>query len=173
VSLSIDQLATIKSKVLSKIMKELELADKNDSVDEFMEKYGIVIEEEAVPVQPRTMKILVLGSLAGRVKDYQIVAKKCGVPEDNIEFISDYDRLKGFSLTKLENSNVYSDVIYGPNPHKQVDMGDKSSMLAEMMRNPARYPRVIKCISNDKLKISISGFRDSLSNTRYMEAISE
>ena len=172
-ALSISELAAIKAKILSKIMRELELADKNDTVGEFMDKYGIVIEQEAMPVQPRTMKILVLGALAGKVKDYQIAAKKCGIQEDNIEFISDYSKLKGFSLSKLEYSSVYSDVIYGPNPHKQVDMGDTSSVLAEMERNPAKYPRVRRCIANDKLKISITAFRNSLMDTRYMEAISE
>ena len=118
------------------------------------------------------MKVLVLGSLAGKVKDYQMVAKKMDINPDNVEFVDTYDD-KRYNVARLEYSMEYSDIIYGPNPHKQVGMGNTNSFLAEMKRNPDRYPRVIEAISNDKLKITISGFKSALTSTRFFETLSE
>ena len=44
------------------------------------------------------MKVLVLGSLAGKVKDYQMVAKKMDINPDNVEFVDTYDD-KRYNLT--------------------------------------------------------------------------
>jgi hypothetical protein len=169
--LSTSKLAEIKSKTISKIMKELDLAASDNKIDEFLKKYEIIIEEETMPVQPRTMKILVMGDLAGKLKDYQMIAKKLNIPKNNLEFISDYKELKRFSVSKLEYSNVYSDIIYGPNPHKQVDMGKYSSFLVRMKKESHKYPRVHTSIANEKLKITISNFKETLLSTRYYEAI--
>lgn len=169
---SFRQLSEIKSKIFAKIAKEIELANKNNEMQTLFDKYGIIFEEEAIQVDTRTMKVLVLGSLAGKVKDYQMVAKKMDINPDNVEFVDTYDD-KRYNVARLEYSMEYSDIIYGPNPHKQVGMGNTNSFLAEMKRNPDRYPRVIEAISNDKLKITISGFKSALTSTRFFETLSE
>ena len=69
-SYSFTELSKIKSKVFAKISAELELANKNDEMDLFLDIYGIIIEEDAMYVDTRTMKILVFGALAGHLKDY-------------------------------------------------------------------------------------------------------
>ncbi len=48
-----------------------------------------------------------------------------GSPEDRIIFTSDYDKLKTNNTVKPEYSSEYSDIIFGPFPHKQVGMGKK------------------------------------------------
>ena len=169
---SFADIASIKSKVFAKIAKEIDLANKNGEMASFLDKYGIVFEEEAMPVDARTMKVLVLGSLAGKLKDYQMAAKKMDIDPSNIEFVDTYDD-KRYDVRRLEYSMEYSDIIYGPNPHKTVGMGDTSSLLAEMKRSPEKYPRVVEAVSNDKLKISISGFRAALMSTRLFETLLE
>ncbi len=169
---SFSELSSIKARVFAKIAKEIDLANKNGEMQLFLDKYGIVFEEEAMMVNPRTMKVLVLGSLVGRLKDYQIAAKKMDVNPDSIEFIDTYEN-GGFDAAKLEYSMTYSDIIYGPNPHKQTGMGNTSSLLALMKRNPDRYPRVIEAVANDKLKISVTGFKNALLSTRLFEALME
>jgi hypothetical protein len=164
------QISKIIQKIISKARHELELAQEENTVDEIMEKYGVTLEEEAVSVSPRTSKILVFGALAGKTKDYLIAAKKMGVPEDNLVFESDYDRLKSYDTAKLEYSNEYSDIIYGPAPHKQTGMGDTSSLLARIKREPQKYPRLVEASANGALKLSITSFKDSISKTRYFEA---
>ena len=170
VEYSISQLIEIKSKIFDKIAKEIDLANKNDEMQLILEKYGIFLEEEPVLVNTKTMKILVIGALAGKLKDYQIAVKKMNIDLDNVEFIDTYDDRR-FNVKRLEYSMDYSDIIYGPNPHKQVGIGDTYSFLAEMKRHPEKYPRVIETISNEKLKITISGFKKALQSTRYYETL--
>ena len=97
-------------------------------------------------------------------------AKKMGIPQENIIFISDYDELKHYDTARLEYSTEYSDIIYGPTPHKTTGMGDTSSLLAKIKNEPTRYPRLTVATANGALKLSISSFKDRLTKTRYFEA---
>ena len=152
------------------------MANKNDEMDDILDKYGIVLEEEErMPINIRTHRILVVGELAGNKRDYQLAAKKVGINPDNIEFMN-YEESKRLDPRKLEYSNDYSDIIYGPVPHKINEMGDTASLLALIERNPSRYPRLIRSKSNSadgRLKISITGFRDYLKRTFYYETLIE
>lgn len=168
---TIGQLSRIKQKIIAKISSELDIANEEDRVQEILDKYGIVFEEDYIPVDTRTMKILVVGALAGSLKDYQIIAKKMGIHPDNIEFECDYDKLKRFDAARLKDSFEYSDIIYGPNPHKQVNTDGFSSMLSMFKEAPERFPRVIEACDSHHLKISISTFRDSILKTRYFETL--
>lgn len=106
-SYSFTEIATIKSKIFSKITKELEIANKNDTMDELLEKYNIFIDqEERMPINTKTYRILVIGELSGSKKDYQIAAKKMGVNPDNIEFV-DYVDSKRINAGRLEYSCEY------------------------------------------------------------------
>ena len=175
-SLSISEKAKIKAKVFAKISNELDIALKNDELNDFLNKYGIVLEEEErIPINIRLAKILVFGQLAGSKKDYQMVAKKIGINPNNIEFL-DYSETKHFPAERLRNSTQYSDIIYGPAPHKCAKIGDTSSLLEEIRKKPMEYPRLIEAKSNTmgtNLKISISTFKDCLSKTFYYESIVE
>lgn len=174
VEYSIDDLISIKSRVFAKIAREIDLAFKNDDMEYLLDKYGIVLEEEErMPINVRTYKILVIGELAGSKKDYQMTLKKMGIDSNNVEFI-DYDQVKRFNASRLEYSTEYSDIIYGPTPHKVSEMGDTSSLLALIEKNPMKYPRLVRChtnTNNGKLKISISGFKDAIRNTYYYDNI--
>ena len=168
---SLNQIAKIKARVLSKVITELELAQKEDAISEFLDKYGIIFEEESLPVNTRTMKILVFGALAGKVDNYKAVIKNMGIKADNVVFENDYDRLSRYDVSKLEYSMEYSDIIAGPVPHSQKGRGDVSSFIALVKNNPNRYPRLIEARANDKLKITITNFKEALLQTRFMENI--
>lgn len=167
------QIADLKTKIVRKINTEVDLALKNDAIDELLEKYGVELEEIIYQTNiSRRSKILVLGQLSGKMKDYQMAAKKLGVDEDNLEFI-DYDGAKHLSAERLRYSCEYSDIICGPIPHKVEGMGDTSSLIAEIEKNPSEYPKLIKAISNDSLKFSISRFKGYILKTRFFEEIVE
>ena len=168
---TLGQLSKIKQKIISKLSSELDLANEEGNVQDVLDKYGIVFEEDYVPVNTRTMKVLVVGALAGSLKDYQIQAKKIGVDPDNIEFECDYDKLKRFDANRLKDSFEYSDIIYGPNPHKQVNTDGFSSMLSMFKETPERFPRVIVAGDSHGLKISISVFKECFLKTRYFESL--
>lgn len=167
------QIADLKTKIIRKINAEIALALKNDTVDELLEKYGVELEEISYQSGvTRRSKILVLGQLSGKIKDYQMAAKKLGVKEDNLKFI-DYDGANHLSVERLRYSCEYSDIICGLIPHKVEGMGDTSSFIAEMEKNPSEYPKLIKMTANDCLKFSISGFKEAILKTRFFEEIIE
>lgn len=166
------QIIELRSRILAKINKEIDMAIKNDALEDIFDKYGVSIDDNSSSICiTKRMKILVLGELAGKVKDYQMAAKKKGIDLDNIEFI-DYESAKHLSAGRLQYSNEYSDIIYGPTPHKIEGMGDTSSLLALIEQHPDEYPKLIKAEANSKLKITISGFGDYLMKTRFYEAMS-
>ena len=71
------QIAKLRIKILAKINKEIDIAIKNDALDDIFDKYGVTIEDNELSIViTKRMKILVLGDLAGKLKDYQIAAKK-------------------------------------------------------------------------------------------------
>ncbi len=162
------QYSKIMQKIIAKVRFEVETAYDNDEMDYVIEKYGVSLDDD-FPVYPKTHKILVLGALAGKINDYKITAKKLGINPEQIEFVNDYSELKHFNTAKLEYSNEYSDIIYGPNPHKQVGMGDTSSLLALLKKEPNKYPKVIEAVANSSLKLSINSFREALLKTRLIE----
>ena len=167
------QITDLRAKIIRKINAEIALALKNDAIDELLEKYGVELEEISYQSGvTRRSKILVLGQLSGKLKDYQLAAKKLGVREDNLEFV-DYDGAKHLSAERLRYSCEYSDIICGPIPHKVEGMGDTSSFIAEMERNPSEYPKLIKATANESLKFSISGFKEYILKTRFFEEIVE
>lgn len=49
------------------------------------------------------------------------------------------------------------------------NMGDVSSLLAIMKREPNKYPKVIVDTANSALKLSINSFKQALLNTRLLE----
>lgn len=166
------QIGLILQKIIAKASHELQIAAEEGNVDEVMEEYGVTLEEGAMPVNRRSTKILVFGALAGNVSDYKMAAKKLGVEEKNLVFENDYHKLKHYNTATLKDSFEYSDIIYGPVPHKLENMGDSYSLLAEIEREPNRYPRLTKAVANDKLKITITNFKRAITSTRYFESIS-
>lgn len=163
------QQSKILQKIIAKVRYEIEIACENDEINELLDKYVVSLEEGCMPVNRRTHKILVFGDLAGKENDYKRAAKKIGINEKQLEFISDFKELKRFNTTNLAYSNVYSDIIYGPNPHKQVGIGDHNSFLSAIKNEPQKYPRVIEAKANSELKITISNFKDALFKTRLIE----
>lgn len=167
------QITDLRAKIIRKINIEINLAIKNNILFELIEKYGVELDEISYQSGiTRRSKILVLGQLSGKVKDYQMVAKKLGIKEDNLEFI-DYDRVKHLNTERLRYSSEYSDIICGPILHKVEGMGNTSSFITEIENNPSEYPKLIKATANDYLKLSISGFKETILKTRLFEKIVE
>lgn len=126
------QITDLRAKIIRKINIKINLAIKNNILFELIEKYGVELDEISYQSGiTRRSKILVLGQLSGKVKDYQMVAKKLGIKEDNLEFI-DYDRVKHLNTERLRYSSEYSDIICGPIPHKVEGMGNTSSFITEI-----------------------------------------
>lgn len=151
---------------------EVDLANEHGILQEVLDKYGIVFEDAlTIPVNTRTMKILVFGSLAGKKKDYQGILHRLGIDVNNVDFVDDFAELKRYPVAGLKHSVHYSDILFGPVPHSQVGMGDTSSFLATIKQNPSEYPRLLELLANQQLKITKTNFEEAILKTRYIEAL--
>ncbi len=161
----------IKAKVHTIIDAEIDNALEKGTINIILEQLKIECKKEWTPSNIKKSKILVFGTLAGKKNKYIGVAKELGIPKDNIEFIDDYKELKRIDVSKYKNSEKYSDIIYGSVPHKQVGMGDTSSFLETIKREPENYPRLTIAIANSKLKITKTSFEEALKKTNLFENI--
>ncbi len=168
------QISEIKLKIINKISREVDRANLDGAVGGILEKYNIVYEEfGTMPVDTRTMKILVFGVLSGKKSDYQLAVKKMGINPDHVHFVDNYHELQKYPVAKLKNSVEYSDILFGPVPHSQNSMGNTSSFLATIKQSPKEYPRLIEMVANSKLKITKTNFEHAIIRTRYYENVDE
>lgn len=163
------QKSAILQKIIDKISKEIFRATEDSEIDTIMDKYGVTLGESIMPVNKNTSTILVLGALKGKKSDYQMTARKLNIPENNVEFVDDYSKMHTFNAELLRYSDRYSDIIIGPTPHSMKNKGDFSSVITMIENNPKEYPKLLKAIANNSLKITNSNFKELLKQTRYYQ----
>ncbi len=163
------QKSLILQKIIDKISKEIFQATEDLDVDNIMMKYGVTLDESVMPINKNSSVILVLGALQGKKSSYQMTAKKLNISEQNIEFIDDYSKMHTFNAEQLRYSDKYSDIIIGPTPHSMKNKGDFSSVITMIESKPKEYPKLLKAIANNSLKITNSNFKDLLQQTRYYQ----
>lgn len=163
------QKSVILQKIIDKISKEIFRAIEDSEIDIIMDKYGVTLGESIMPVNKNTSTILVLGALKGKKSDYQMTARKLNIPENNVEFVDDYSKMHTFNAEQLRYSDRYSDIIIGPTPHSMKNKGDFSSIITMIENNPKEYPKLLKAIANNSLKITNSNFKELLKQTRYYQ----
>ena len=171
---SVSERADIIAKTSQVFRNMLLNAIDSDSLNDFLNKLGIELDETSNPAYAsysRRTKILVLGALAGKKKDYISWAKRLGVDEQNLEF-RDYEEMKTFNTEKLRYSSAVSDIICGPMPHKVAGIGDYSSFITLLKDNPSEYPKVYLATANESIKLTINNFKSGILQTRYKEKFS-
>ena len=161
----------ILQRIIDKVTKEIFNASNDLEIEDIIAKYGIILEESIVPINKRTSMILVLGALQGKKSGYQLIAKKLCIPEQNIQFIDDYSKMDTFNAEQLRYSDKYSDIIIGAIPHSMKNKGDFSSAITMIENNPKEYPKLLKAVANNSLKITNSNFKELLKQTRYYQEV--
>ena len=169
------EIAEIRLSIINKIEKEIDVAIQANTLEFLISKYEIYKpSKNLMLIDANHCKVLVVGQLSGRKKDYIQRIKKQNIDPKRFEFL-DYNEFKKFNVVKLKNSMLYSDVIYGPCPHSVKGMSDVSSFLEEMIENPDIYPNLIIAKDNsnsNSLKFSITCFDECIKKTRlYLECI--
>ena len=157
------ELADILENIYQKISREITEAYFNDELDIILEKYGLNNKISYSYYDRNNAKILVVGdSTIG--KDLMLrIAKKFGIVEKQIELQLDYDKLKSYNFSKLQNSMTYSDVLVGPIPHK---VGGLDNFISKVESNPEEYPKLIKLEGSNEYKITKNAFTKALLETR-------
>lgn len=167
-ALGISEFEQLKARLLDKISKGLEFANRTNTLEEYLkrircddllEKYN----QEYVP----SAKIIVIGDSAISVKEINGIAKKLGILSDRLELRLDYKKNERLNISFLQNNFNYSDIIMGPNAHKMCGIGDYNSAISMIKANSESYPKLTIADDGHSLKITKSSLERSLRNTQY------
>lgn len=149
--------------LLDEIRMRILIANREDRLDQLLVSMGM---SDLVEVQPQSGNkdgiIVVLG--AAEVDEHRLlgVAKSLGLDKDRFEFCLDYETLQKYNFRKLQYSDRYRLIMVGPMPHSSAGKGDSSSAIAEMEKHPEMYPRVFRMSTGNELKITKTGFKETL-----------
>ena len=169
------ELASLIEKVVSRITKEIEIANRNDDINSYLSSIRCedLVERYNTYYDSRNAKILVVAGTEVNADDLRMTAKKNGINPNLLELRLDYNKNKHYDFSKLKNNSQYSDIIFGPVSHKVTRLGDYSNIIEMFNQNPEEYPKVIKASTGNDLKLTKTSFTDALKKTqRYQELYS-
>lgn len=146
-------------------------ANRRDNLEELLEKLGLTefLQPECTYDTYKEGRILVVGNSEVDKKILLASAEKCGVSKARFEFVS-YDEATNYNFKKLQYNPNYRVVMFGATPHSASGKGDSSSIITAM-ENQSGYPKVIRMIANDKLKITKKNFKETLYKLLEIEYI--
>ncbi len=138
--------------------------------DKYKSKLEIEENNEKYWQMPPNPKILIIGEEHHLKKnDIVGIAKSLNIDKDKIDLILDYNRIVNINFASLECSGVYSDIIFGANPHSTKDKGDFSSITEKIKQNQQNYPKLHLLRTNNsanELKLTKTSLKEALLNTR-------
>lgn len=162
------ELISVIDEVTNQISKRIFIENAQGSLYDYLEKINLeflLMDDSYYKfVIPNRSKILIIG--------YQIKkdvlaqeAKKQGFDAKRIDFVEYHS---GFDIKNLQYSQVYTDVLIGPIPHKARNIGESSSIIAMIEEQQEKYPKLIKLTNlGGELKITKNSFVDALYKTIY------
>lgn len=96
------------------------------------------------------------------------IAKEFNVNKDQLEFFTDYERIKSEGETivsKTQYNDKYIGIIFGSNPHSTTGNEGSSSLLSKVKTEPG-FPFVAECRTSSgeqgRLKITKTSFKNAL-----------
>ena len=120
-----------------------------------------VTDEKKLINLRRNEKILLIGDLSVKVKEIIGISKLFGLKEENLEIVSDYEKITNFGNRIIPGK--YRAIIIGPTPHKIRDNDGESSLATRILSNPEDYPYAVRCEDErGNLRISKSAYKKSL-----------
>lgn len=159
--LTVEQLDALNDK----LFERLTIANRTGELETMLASWGMsdLLEPEEVLQTFKDGKILVLGSCEVKPNILLTVANKAGIDTNRIELCLDYDAVKTFNYKKLQYNPNYRVIIVSAAPHKTVGTGDSSGIISEL-ENTEGYPRVVRALAGNELKLTKSGFKRVIDN---------
>lgn len=159
---------TLEDKVLEKVARELEISNRTNELENYLHKIGcseFVVEYNTE--YTHNAKIVIIGESAIDVKEIESVAKKNGINPKRLELCLDYEKIKSIDMRRFEYNCNYSDIIFGPVPHKMVGIDDNSGAIAMIKNNTKAYPKLNLASDGNSLKITKKSLDNCFKNTQY------
>lgn len=155
-------------KVLEKVARELEISNRTNELESYLRKIGCgeFIAEHNTEYT-HNAKIVIIGESAIDVKEIESVAKKNGINPKRLELCLNYEKIKSIDIRRFEYNCNYSDIIFGPVPHKMVGIDDNSSAIAMIKNSSKAYPKLNLASDGNSLKITKKSLDNCFKNTQY------
>lgn len=151
--------------VLEKLSKELNYANQENKLAEFIDKYELFQEEKYVYFDKYNANILIVGELNFNKDVLYAIAKEKGISKDQITHL-DYANAKHFDFQSIKGYSRYSDIIVGPNSHKVVGINGYSSLIEMIKNEQDQFPKLTEAKdSTGKLKITKTSLKTAFDNT--------
>lgn len=107
-------------------------------------------------------KIVVIGESNVKEKHLLGIGKSLGLDKNRFEMCLDYSESKTYDYKKLRYEPLkYSAVLFGAVPHSSTGKNCSGSVISEL-QNKEGYPRTVKLMTGNHLKITNSNFREAL-----------
>lgn len=165
-ALDVEELEPIVDEVLERVRRDLLIANRTDTLDEYLKKLGF---DDLLPLDyiesisyPNGM-IVVLGESKASKEHLIGIGQACGLDKDRFEFCLSYEDAKSYPYQKLQYNAKYRVVLIGPIPYNTCSKGDFSSVITMMEKTPG-YPRIVRLSCNGELKITKNCFKKVLSD---------
>lgn len=155
-------------RLIQQIRKDLYQANREQGIESYLKKihYENLIQGYNTYYDKKSAKIVVIGDSMISVDGMRKIAKKNGINPQHLEFYLDYDRLTNFNFNQFRNNPGYSDIIFGPNPHKARGTEGYSSAISMMQHEAEQFPKLTIAEASNELKITKTSFTKAIQNTQ-------
>ena len=162
-------------RLIQQIKKDLYDANREQDVESYLKKihYEELIQGYNTYYDKKNAKVAVIGASMISVDDMKKILKKHGLEPHRFEFYLDYEKLTNFDINKFRNNPYYSDIIFGPNPHKIKGIDGHSSAISLMRDEADEFPKLSVAEAGNELKITKSSFTKAIENTQMYSDIFE
>lgn len=149
--------------ILDIIREKVCLSNREETLDELLSSWDIEIKPKLSLYEPyKNGKILIIGQSTIDKNTIIGIAKSLNIDNSRLELVLDYRKAENYDFRKLQYNPLYRVIIVGPLPHKTAGTGCSSSVITEI-ENKEGYPRIVRSIANQELKITKSSIRTALS----------
>lgn len=149
-------------KIISFLQKKVEneiLKANRTGIDELeiiLKKWNYVSDPK-IQNNERKKYVLIIGDSTLSENEIRRTATEIGFDPNLIEQRLEYD--KSFNFQTLKHSKKFSDILFGPIPHKVKGF---SNIITEMERNAKDWPNPIRLNEGGKLKITKQSLKEGL-----------
>lgn len=168
------ELELLIEEVTQKVREDIITANRSGTLEDILNKYNYIEDQEKWYSYPNTSKIIVIGNIEAKEKEVIGCLKAVGIDKTRIEFYSDYEKLPNINFGFLRNNFNYSDILVCAMPHKMTGIGNNTSFISMIENNPKEFPTLTRITDESgKLKYSNSAFKKALIKTNMFKEIHE
>ena len=165
--LSIEELSELEDEIMrilpEKITEILSRANRNDQMADLLRLLGMsnLLKMDSVFETYKEGKIVVIGGSEVKEDVLVSIGKQLGLDKKRFEFCLGYKDIQKYDFRRMRYAPQYRVILFGPTPHSGHGKGDSSSIITEIEKADG-YPRVMRLISGNDLKITKTNFRETL-----------